>query len=62
MKDIEFGSDEHIKGLSRKALEEDFKWVCSRMLEMEAECERLDAENEKLNKVIAQIVSVIIRM
>lgn len=60
MKDIEFGSDEHIKGLSRKALEEDFKWVCSRMLEMEAEYERLDAENEKLNNILAKITRDII--
>lgn len=48
MSEIIFGTPEHVAGLSRKALEEDFRWVNDRRMELEGECERLDAENAKL--------------
>ncbi len=52
MREIVFGSPEHIAGLSRKALEEDFRWMYSRMMEMEDICERLDAENAELRETL----------
>lgn len=48
MSEIIFGTQEHVAGLSRKALEEDFQWVNDRRMELEGECERLDTENAKL--------------
>lgn len=48
--DIEYGSTEHIGGLSRFALEAEFRWLLSRCRELEAECVRLSevqAEREK---------------
>lgn len=48
MSEIEFGSPEHIAGLSRKALEEDFLWAQARREELKGICERLDAENRWL--------------
>lgn len=48
MSEIIFGTPEHVAGLSRKALEEDFQWVNDRRMELEGECERLDAENARL--------------
>ena len=51
MGDFEFGSQEHIDGLSRNALEADFRFVVDRMREAEGEWERLKAENEKLREL-----------
>ena len=48
--EIEFGSPEHIAGLSREALEQDFAWTVERNREVEDICERLDAENADLKK------------
>ena len=39
--DIEYGSKEHIDGLSRFALEAEFRWLLGRCRELEAECVRL---------------------
>lgn len=52
MSEIIFGTTEHVAGLSRKALEEDFQWVNDRRMELEGECERLDADNAKLREQI----------
>lgn len=53
--EIEFGSSEHIAGLSREALEQDFAWVVDRKREIEAICDRLDAENADLKKRLETI-------
>lgn len=50
--EIVFGTPEHIAGLSRRALEEDFRWVQDRRMELENECERLDVENAKLRELV----------
>lgn len=55
MSEIIFGTPEHIAGLSRKALEEDFRWVNDRRMELEGECERLDAENAKLRELVVEV-------
>lgn len=55
MGDFEFGSQEHIDGLSREALEADFRFVVDRMREAECEWERLKAENEKLRELVRQM-------
>lgn len=52
MSEIIFGTPEHVAGLSRKALEEDFQWVNDRRMELEGECERLDAENDKMRELV----------
>lgn len=39
--EIEYGSPEHINGLSRFALEAEFRWLLGRCRELEAECVRL---------------------
>ena len=54
MNEIVFGTQEHIEGLSRNALEEDFRWVNDRRMELEGECERLDAENAKLRELFSE--------
>lgn len=48
MSEIIFGTQEHIAGLSREALEADFRYVQDRRMELEEACERLQAENAKL--------------
>lgn len=54
--EIVFGTPEHIAGLSRKALEEDFLWVQNRRMLLESECERLDSENAKLREACADLL------
>lgn len=39
--EFEYGSQEHLNGLSRFALEAEFRWLLSRCRELEAECVRL---------------------
>ena len=50
--EIVFGTSEHIAGLSRKALEEDFRWVQKRCTELEVElqkrCTELEVERERM--------------
>jgi len=55
MREIEFGSPEHISGLSREALEADLRWMVGRNHELEGICERLDAENAKLRELLAEL-------
>ena len=45
MSDFEYGSDEHLDGLSRDALKSEVRWWHGRALEMEA-------ENEKLRELV----------
>ena len=59
MSEIIFGTPEHVAGLSRKALEEDFQWVNDRRMELEGECERLDAENAKLREQMERLVTLL---
>ena len=55
MSEITFGSDGHIAGLSRRALEADFRWVDARRHEMEDECERLRSENARLTALCGML-------
>ena len=55
MSEIVFGTPEHVAGLSRKALEEDFQWVNDRRMELEGECERLDTENAELRELVRDL-------
>lgn len=41
MNEIEYGSEEHLSGLSREALESEFRWLLDWCRELEAECIRL---------------------
>lgn len=45
MNDFEYGSDEHLDGLSRVALKSEVRWWCGRAEEMEA-------ENAKLRELV----------
>lgn len=58
MSEIVFGTPEHVAGLSRKALEEDFQWVNDRRMELEGECERLDTDNAKLRELVHMMLRV----
>jgi len=49
---MEYGSDEHLDGLSRNALKTEVRWWHDRANEMEGECERLQAENDKLRELV----------
>lgn len=51
-RNIEFGSPEHIAGLSRAALETDFRFVNDRRNELEDACEQLEAENTRLRSCL----------
>lgn len=53
MSDIVFGTPEHIAGLSREALEADFRYVQDRRTELEEACERLQDENERLRSCLS---------
>lgn len=49
---MEYGSDEHLDGLSHNALKTEVRWWHDRATEMEGECERLQAENAKLRELV----------
>lgn len=53
MSEIAFGTPEHIAGLSREALEADFRYVQDRRTELEEACERLQDENERLRSCLS---------
>lgn len=59
---MEYGSDEHLDGLSRGALKSEVRWWWSRAEEMEAENAKLFAllkhesgQNDKLRKLVADL-------
>ena len=54
---MEYGSDEHLDGLSRNALKTEVRWWHDRATEMEGECERLQAENVRLQDENARLRS-----
>ena len=54
MSEMEYGSDEHLDGLSRNALKTEVRWWHDRANEMEGECERLQADNAKLRDELAK--------
>ena len=54
---MEYGSDEHLDGLSRNALKTEVRWWHDRATEMEGECERLQAENVELQDENARLRS-----
>ena len=56
MREIEFGTPEHVAGLSREALEADFRWLVSRNDEVEGICERLIRENYELRKLVRDLI------
>lgn len=53
MSEIVFGTPEHIAGLSREALEADFRYVQDRRTELEEACERLQDENGRLRSCLS---------
>lgn len=55
MSEIAFGTPEHIAGLSREALEADFRYVQDRRMELEEACERLQAENAELRELVREL-------
>ena len=57
MSGIVFGTPEHIAGLSREALEADFRYVQDRRMELEEACERLQAENAKLRELMRVVIT-----